>query len=163
MKNILQLLKNGRYLYLSLFLLVILLVVSIYIALTQSQPKQAPVAQFPTVTPHYVIPSVIPTHITEDMYRKQDQGEKAFAESQANIQRNYPWFNKLPLQTSDYFVYFDVEKKVFVGLLYPSEGSEGQIANQVVTMKAEIRNSLTSLGIDVSKYQFEWSIKPEAQ
>jgi len=97
----------------------------------------------------------------DDKMKMQEISDQNYAQWQRPVDNNYPWYNKLPLQTSNYFVYFDIEKKSFVGLLYPTNSSQNQTISQVVSMKAEIRKSLSDLGVDTAKYNIEWTVKPE--
>ena len=122
------------------------------------------------ITPSYsdrVIPmSTFPSQAKEGVFdakaqERQDRGEKAFAKSQSDISKNYPWYDQLPIKSADYFVFFDVDKKSFTGNLYPASTNKNFIVSQVVKMKARIRKSLADLSIDYTKYPFIWNIKPE--
>jgi len=73
----------------------------------------------------------------------------------------YPWENSLPLQSSKYFTYFDLERKIFVSELYPTNNAT--INTQVTNFKTQILSALQHVGIDTTKYQFEWHITPVSE
>ncbi len=85
----------------------------------------------------------------EDQARAQSAADENVAKIQENILKNYPWYNQLPLQTSSYFVYFEVDKKKFIGQLYSA-------SNQFAALKDEVINKLQSIGVDTSKLSIEW-------
>lgn len=99
--------------------------------------------------------------LTEEENKLQIKYDKEFGEWQENVLNNYPWYESLPLQTENYFVYFDLDKKIFIADLYPKESAPESVDTQVTFMKNEIQNRLEVLGIDTALYNFEWNIKPE--
>jgi len=98
---------------------------------------------------------------TEDQIKIQSQSDKEDADYWKNVNTQYPWYDSLPLQAQNYYVYFDLEKYTFVGKLYPQKASSAPVDAQVDVMKSEILQKLTQLGIDVKTAPIEWIIKEE--
>lgn len=97
----------------------------------------------------------------EDIQKEQSQGDENFANWWNDVTTKYPWFEKLPLQTDNYFAYFDVERKTFVGKLYPKTSGPTSVDDQVNSMKGEIMTALTNLGINTAQFPMDWQITPE--
>lgn len=105
----------------------------------------------------------LPTAIPTDTVRMQEAIEEAkkaaeeYDSGQSDLRKEYPWLRTLPLATSKYYVYFDLEKQVFVGKLYPSASSDN-----VEQMKAVIQKRLElEKGIPIEKFKFEWIVTPQ--
>lgn len=90
-----------------------------------------------------------------------ESGSEQHAKEQAAIQESFPWFDKLPLQEENYFVYFDAEKVTFFGLLYPKTSSSRPVEEQVERLKAGIQQRLTDMDIPWKNYPFNWKVTPE--
>lgn len=112
----------------------------------------------PTITPiEKIIPiqSPIPTislsvkQINE--IKIQQQADTNFGQWQKEINDNKPWYDKLPLQTDKYFVYFDLKENKFIGQIYVKENQEG--------IQKDIIDNLKSIGVKTENYIFEWNIK----
>jgi len=97
----------------------------------------------------------------DDKMKMQEISDQNYTKWQKINDSNYPWYNNLPLQTDNYFVYFDLDKKIFIGKLYPKQSSSISIDSQTASMKTEINLTLIKLGIDTTKYSFDWQITPE--
>src|SRR3990167_8751030 len=86
---------------------------------------------------------------------EQIQADQEYADWQQSNSDAYSWIRKLPLTAVNYFVYFDLEKKVFIGRLYPKTGEN------VDQLKSEVLNRLkTEKEIPVENFQFEWMVNP---
>lgn len=96
-----------------------------------------------------------------DQLKIQSVADQDFGAWQANIYKNYPWYNKLPLQTTSYYIYFDLDKKRFISDLYPKTSSSTLVEDQVNQFKKDITNKLAGFGIDTARYEFEWNTHPE--
>lgn len=160
-KNIINNLRQkpyiGLYVAFGLVFMVLILSILLFPSPDNSTGAQPEVTLSPTSAPATTVTPLS----EEDQIKRQAIMDENTLKKEREIFSTYPWYDKLPLRAADYFVYFDLEKKIFVGLLYPANTSQNEIVSQTVTMKAEIRKSLTDLGIDVEKYEFEWVIKPE--
>ncbi len=95
-----------------------------------------------------------------DQERAQTEADLNFAKNAEDIIRDYPWREKLPLQTEDYFVYFDIEKKVFIGKIYLRSEPADSAENKIGLLKKQILASLEVLGVDLSRYRFIWKTIP---
>ena len=163
LNNILNRLKQKPYLGVLTGLGLILIYLLISTSLFQS--PQTPTGNHPSnkiISPTIVFPTVTSAPLTQEEKNKlQTKFDQDTVAKENELYSSYPWFDKLPLKSTDYFVYFDTAKKSFVGLLYPDNSNPSLTISQTVTMKAQIRKSLTDLGIDITKYKLEWVIKPE--
>ncbi|GEM_PF-3286924 len=95
-----------------------------------------------------------------DQERAQAEADLNFAKNAEDITRDYPWRENLPLQTEDYFVYFDIEKKVFIGKIYLNGEQADSAENKIGLLKKQILAGLEALGIDLSSYRFIWKTIP---
>lgn len=64
---------------------------------------------------------------------------------------SYPWYDKLPFGTNNYFIYFDIYAKKFIVALYSHDEPD--------LIKQEIFANLNNIGVDYTQYEFEW--RPE--
>lgn len=133
------------------------------------QEKSTPTAvdkNFPILSPYpttteEIVPSPVPTFSADQLQAIEDQkkADETVGDREIEIKTTYPWFIKLPLRADKYFVYFETDRKVFVGLLYPKAG------DNVEQMKATVRSQLVDLikvpKQDFERYVIEWKITPE--
>lgn len=123
------------------------------------EPSETPVYQrisplpFPS-TPYEQLPS-------EEKLKLQTEADINYNELQNKILNEFPWYNNLPLQKSNYFVFFDLDNKTFKGKIYPQKSSSVPVDDQVNAYKQEILGKLKQLGIDTSLYKIDWIIIPE--
>jgi len=81
--------------------------------------------------------------------------DQDYASWQKEISDIYPWRKKLPLTSEKYYVYFDLEKKIFIGRIYPNSGDD------VEQIKSEVLQRLKEeKGIPTDNYTFSWNIFP---
>lgn len=97
----------------------------------------------------------------EDQAKLQEKADQNYRKWEEMVQTNYPWLDKLPLQTDTYFFYFDIDKKQFTGKLYPDPTSDIATDTQVATMKNEIYTQLANLNIPTDKFPIDWQITVE--
>lgn len=119
-------------------------------------PSASPMST-PITTP-IILPSNTPS---ADQIKIQSQADQDFATKTNQIKTLYPWLNKLPIQTPNYYVYFDISQKQFIAKLYPSSTSTTPIDQQVTSLRNEITSKLQSLIPDYTQYNIQWDIKPE--
>lgn len=82
--------------------------------------------------------------------------DQEYAAMQKNVSEEYPWLKKLPFTSEKYYVYFDLQKKLFIALLYPKPGDDPeQIKNDILKALKETK------GVAVENYTFEWTVKPQ--
>lgn len=96
-----------------------------------------------------------------DVMKVELESAEYTKQQDAEFDRNYPWWDRFPVQSERYFAYFDPDKKKFVGLLYPSRSAATSQDAQVSAMKTEILGYIQKQGINVNQYGIEWSITPE--
>lgn len=127
--------------------------------------KEQPMINVPIPTPiptRSAIPSLSPSvPPMDEQLRLQTEADKKFSDWQKEIYKNYPWYDSLPLQEEKYFIYFDLDQKKFIAYLYPSKSSPESVDRQTNSLQREIMQRLASLGIETSKYLFQWSILPQ--
>lgn len=144
--------------------LIVVVIVIFFNSFTKSPtPAPTPVL-LPTSIPNEVQQSPIsptPTLTIPQQQESQTQADKNYGAWQKGVDTSYPWYNNLPLQTPNYFVYFDLDTKKFVARLYPSQSSPTSVDTQVAGMKSEITAKLQGLGIDTSKFELDWQVTPE--
>ena len=86
---------------------------------------------------------------------EQMDADQEYSNWQQSNSDAYSWIRKLPLTANNYFVYFDMDKKVFIGRLYPKTG------DNVDQIKADVLNKLkTEKEIPVENFQVEWMVNP---
>lgn len=108
----------------------------------------------PLPTPYDNLPA-------EKKLELQTTADNNYANIQDDLLKQYPWYSSMPLQTENYFAYFNLDKKVFIGKIYPQRSSAVTVEDQVTAYQNEIKNKLQSLKIDLSVYNIEWIVTPE--
>lgn len=86
---------------------------------------------------------------------QQKQTDDEYANWQKTVREEYPWRKYLPFQTDKHYLMFDINKRIFVGQLYPT-ANDG-----VEQMKKDILAEMESKGIPTTKYPIEWHVNPE--
>lgn len=109
--------------------------------------------------PEIVIPT-IGANVQSESLKIQTQADKNFGDWQKDIYTTYPWYDKLPLQTNTYYVYFDLAKKKMIALLYPDKTATSPFYQQIDSLKKEVVDKLQELGIPVAEGEIEWVISP---
>lgn len=94
---------------------------------------------------------------------EQQAGDVTFGKITQQNLTNYPWLNSLPIQSSQYFVYFNVQQKAFLATIYPNKNSSTSLQEQTTNIKNSILQQLSSLGIHVAQYPFVWTITPVSE
>ena len=62
----------------------------------------------------------------------------------------------MPMYSEKYFVYFDIDRKIFVGKIYPG------LNDNIDQIKNSIINELkTKKEVPESSLQFDWKINPQ--
>lgn len=92
----------------------------------------------------------------EDLQKGQLQSDEQYGAWQNNLYDTYPWYDALPLQTSDYYTYFDIDTQQFISSLYVQPSDSKKISE----LKQQIMEKVQSLGVDTKKYGFTWNTTP---
>ncbi len=137
---------------------VIIVINVIYGYFTKPIINQPPLLQNPTPTTFIPLDK---TPSLQEQLKIQTESDKKFSDWQKGIYKNYPWYNNLPHQSDNYFIYFEKKKKKFIAYLYPKTSSKTSLEEQVNSFKNEIITQLGVLGIDSSKYIFKWIVQSE--
>jgi len=95
--------------------------------------------------------AIIPTDSVKIGPLELSKTDDNWGKKAKEINQNYPWLQKLPLQTDEYFVYFDINKNLFVAKIFNKD--------QVEKIRQEIFTSLSYLEINYANYQFQWQLK----
>lgn len=87
---------------------------------------------------------------------EQTKVDQDYAGWEKSISDSYPWRKKLPLTSEKYYVYFDLNNKVFIGRLYTTSG------DNVEQLKADILKILkVDEEIPIENFKFEWNVFPK--
>ncbi len=156
LKTYFQTNKAYTFLVLALFFVACLILVVGYTIFAFSPQKSAETTPPPTPIIQKQKPTLNPTQVQQ----LQTAADRNYAQHQKELDETYPWLNQLPLSGDNYFVYFDVAKKQFIGKLYPKT-SLGSVDDQVVTLKNQVLEALKTQNIPYDQYQFSWVITPE--
>jgi len=140
------------YFYILTLALVLLLIIGIYFLYSRRNQKENTTLIVPT--PNISITgiqeqSISPTLTQEEV--SQLESDKEFGIWTQELYDSYPWYDKLPLQSEKYFVYFDINQKKFIASIYSPNEQDG--------IKNEIILQFKDLGIDYEKYEIIWEIK----
>lgn len=118
---------------------------------SQELPEPPPEVKKATATPRPPTVTPDPTKVEE-----QRNADKTYSDWERKVKVQYPWLGRIPVKTDRYFVYFNLDKKLFIGRLTPQQG------DNVEQMKTEIRDVLKRVkGIPIENFQFEWTVTPQ--
>lgn len=91
----------------------------------------------------------------KEAINQQRAADQEYTDWKDNNHEQFPWINKLPVGNEKYFVYFDLEKKAFLGRLYPSTG------DNVEQLRTEAISKLKEKQIPADSYPIEWTVFPQ--
>ena len=149
--NIKDLLKKKWVITLVVFVLIILMV--LYIRL--SNKEKTPSINQTVYNQINISPPISQSVELQKAIEDQKKVDAEYSNWQEDINTNYPWLKKLPLYSDKYFVYFDINKKIFISKLYP------KVTDNVNDMKTEIVRQLkVEKEITVESFKIQWSIIP---
>lgn len=147
--------------YLIIALTIIILIMIIYIIFFSSKNSSVKTNPPPSAEPNQnnlTFPQNMPI---QDQIKLQEQADRDFTEQSKQLDNSYPWLDKLPIQSTNYFVYFNTDQKQFIGKIYPQKSSNIPIDQQGKNYQQEIITKLQNLIPDYSKYNINWVIQPE--
>lgn len=147
--------KIYRIKYYLISLLFVGLILFIF-SLNNSTKKFIP-AFFPIPTP-IALPTK--TESLQDIVKQQTISDKNFGIWQDAIVKQYSWYQNLPLQTDDYFVYFDINQKLFIGYIYTHTSSSTPLDAQEENIKSTALKDLEAIGVQMKNYSFKWKVTP---
>lgn len=141
--------KRQKLLLIGLGCLVFILIIAIYVVQKAIKPnanKESATPPASRITPS--LQEITPSLLPQDLQRI-NAGDEQFLKVQNQVHQQYPWYDSFPLQTDQYFVYFDRDKNIFKGIIYN--------ASSEASIKSEVDQKLKSLNVDISKYSIEWT------
>jgi len=120
--------------------------------------RKAPVQPLPSFSP----PTVPYEQLTQQQKEQyQTQADEYYQTTQDTILKNYPWYLKLPIQDTYYFVYFDPLTETFIAKLYPQKVFSVSVDKQTADLKKTVIEKINALGSDADKYKTDWKVIPE--
>ena len=157
--NLESLFKGKRFLVFGGVLIFVLIILVVLSAGSRTQPFSLPqptasLQQLPGSDSSFSLQKNQSVELQKAI-AEQTKVDQDYAGWEKSISDNYPWRKKLPLTSEKYYVYFDLNTKVFIGRLYLNS------ADNVEQIKAEILSQLKEdKGIPVENFKFEWNVFP---
>lgn len=93
--------------------------------------------------------------ISVELQKAIDEAKSSAAEYDKGLEDtlvDYPWIRKLPLGNERYYIYFDLDKKVFIGKLYLREGEDSE------ALKMDVINHMIARDVPHDMYRIEWVV-----
>ena len=143
-------------LFFIIFLLLVVLIPSL-ISVFQ-KPNMLP-SPYPSSTPF--IKRVPPPAPSVSPEYEQGLRDEEFNNLLGSFNQAYPWYNNLPPQNDNYFIIFSGSRKSFIVELYPKKISSLSIDTQITSLKQLVEDKLTSLGVNLKTYAFDWQVYPQ--
>jgi hypothetical protein len=154
---------NGKILLLVILLLAILGILT-YLQLSRRPDTTSPlpIPKMEQSSPTPTEPLIPFNQLTEEQkIQSQNKADEYYQKTEDDILKKYPWFLKLPLKDTNYFVYFDPTTETFTAKLYPQKASSSSIDEQVNSMKNIVTQKIATLGSGADKYKIDWVVIPE--
>jgi hypothetical protein len=141
---------TNKYKLLVLSLAVIFLVLIVLVFLNISKNTRAKNLNTNPSKPSLISPSLSPS----PRVLNQGQADKNYSNSINQIYSNYPWYEKLPITTDSYFVYFDPDSKHFVAKIY---NASNQInSTELNGIENKIRQTLSGMGANLDNFPIDF-------
>lgn len=107
-------------------------------------------------------PSVPYDQLTQQQKEQaQAQADEYYQKTENAVLNNYPWYPKLPLQDTGYFVYFNYSSEIFKADLFPQKASSVPLDEQINQLKNTVIQQINAIGADTSRYSINWEITPK--
>ena len=101
-------------------------------------------------------PPVTPSAELLAAINDQMKVDNEYSNWQTDTRNQFPWRKSLPVYSDKYYVYFEMDKQIFIGLLYP------QSSDNVDDLKKEIYEIFKNEDIPLDKFTFKWTVKPKS-
>ncbi len=139
------------------FMTVLFLGIFMMSGIAQKEAPEVLVTEVPIVAEEIPTPTQTPEY--KEAVQEATQATADYDTALAEIRVEFPWIRKFPISgEGKYFVYFDEEKKVFIGKLYPQSG------DTVDALKSKAKQHMEQREIPTDAYPFEWRVtSPAAQ
>ena len=119
-------------------------------------PSIRPKAPIPTPPSHSPIPADQLTDQQKIQY--QAEADEYYRKAREVIINNYPWYLKLPLKGTGYFIYFDPPSERFKVSLFPTNESSITVDEQIKLLRQIVIKEISTLGTDASNYNIDWEV-----
>ncbi len=93
-----------------------------------------------------------PTLSLNDQIKTQQQSDVNTGRLKESSEKMYPWQERLPIKTTEYFIYFDEDQQKFIAKIYLKNRS-------IDVVKKEIVAELQQQGFPSNMYPIEWMVK----
>jgi hypothetical protein len=126
----------------------VLLIIVTATLMLSSRSKTA-ITQTPSTSPTPYARPTLPDYskLTQEQTLQSYHDRETAANAQdAQIQKTFPWLNELPLQTEDFFLYFNVRSAKFTALIYAQP-------SRLEEVKATIKQQMQSKNIPTGTYE----------
>lgn len=98
--------------------------------------------------------SLTPSLFPSPTAANQGQTDKNFSNQINRVYTSFPWYEKLPITTDNYFLYFDPDSKRFVAKIYDASNQLG--SNELAGIENKIRQTVSGFGEDAQKYPIDF-------
>ena len=160
-ENLSEFIKGKKFVAIAVMLGIFLIVLMIFSTGSKTQPSSTlqptlSVPREPPQTDSFFNSSSDQSVELQRAVEEQTKVDQEYASWEKDISDNYPWRKKLPLTSENYYVYFDLNNKVFIGRLYTTAGDD------VEQLKADILKILkVDEEIPIENFKFEWMVFPK--
>lgn len=144
-------------------LIIVLIIVTVLLIIYSLSKKPQSISNLPQENSNefnYILPDNQPqvTPSAELMAAINDQMkvDNEYGNWQDDIRNQFPWRKSLPIYSDKYYVYFEMDKQIFIGLLYP------QSSDNIEDLKKEIYEIFKNEDIPLDSYTFKWTVKPKS-
>lgn len=97
----------------------------------------------------------------EDQGKIQGQMDATAGEQLKAFYNQNPWYNEIPIISSNYFVGYDGQRKIFFAYLYPKSSSPTPMPAQVAGLKLSVVSALKNIGANPDSNKIEWVVSPK--
>lgn len=151
MSNLPDFFRSKQFLILSGGLLLVILLAVVFSPRASQAPPPDTKLSGTSLTDEVPTPTMTVEYIQAVTEAKQSAA--VYDAGVAEVRAEFPWIRKFPISgEGKYFVYFDTEKKVFVGKLYPKSGDD------VEALKTKAKQHMEQREIPPDAYPFEWRV-----
>ena len=105
----------------------------------------------PTENPNPTLAAAMKKAVSEAQKEAND-----YNAYQDQLRTEYPWLRKLPIASAQYYVYFDLPTKSFIGKIYPKNEDHVELLKESVVEKLKSEKQ-----IPVDTYPIKWSVYPQ--
>ena len=158
--NLPEFFKGRKFAVVAGVLVVFLIILMVFSAGSKttptSVPQPTPEIQQPKPSDFFSTSQESQSPEVQKAIAEQTKVDQEYAGWEKSVSDSYPWRKKLPLTAEKYYVYFDLNNKVFIGRLYTTAGDD------VEKIKSDILKILkVDEEIPIENFKFEWNVFPK--